>query len=87
MAISLSDALQQVILEPGRVYHCQVGELRVEVRVEAVSTVLPTPLAASDVMLDPWVDLPPPPTMALVEATAGAPMLPDPPEIPPHEAS
>jgi hypothetical protein len=85
MHISLADALQQVNLEVGRVYRCQVGKLRVEVRVEDISPILPAPLQASDVMLDPWVDLPAPQPTALLQASAGPPVLPDPCEIPRNE--
>lgn len=53
LGISLADALRQVDLQVGHVYQCRVGQFRVEVRVdEAVPPVLPTPLYASDVMLD-----------------------------------
>ena len=83
MSTSLATALQEVELEAGRVYHCRVGRLHVEVRVEeTASALLPTPLEASDVMLDPWIDLPAPPPVAVLTATAGPPVLPDLPELP-----
>jgi hypothetical protein len=54
MSISLSDALQQVDLEAGRVYQCMVGPLLVEVRVAARgSGPLPALLQESDIMFDP----------------------------------
>jgi hypothetical protein len=83
MAISLADALQQVNLEAGRVYQCRVGALMVEVRVEAREPgPLPTPIEPSDVMLDPWIDLPAPPPGKILDATPAAPVLPDAPVIP-----
>ena len=83
MSTSLATALQEVELEAGRVYRCRVGRLHVEVRVEeTTSDLLPTPLEASDVMLDPWTDLPTPQPVAVLTATAGPPVLPDLPELP-----
>jgi hypothetical protein len=83
MSTSLATALRQVELEAGRVYHCRVGRLHVEVRVEeTASDLLPTALEASDVMLDPWTDLPAPQPVAVLTASAGPPVLPDPPQIP-----
>jgi hypothetical protein len=83
MSIPLADVLRQVELEPGRVYRCQVGDLRVEVRAKKpVPDLLPAPLHESDVMLDPWTDLPAPETVALLQAQPGPPLLPDLPEIP-----
>lgn len=83
MSISLSDALQQVELEVGRVYQCEVGPLRVEVRVEARgSGPLPAPLQESDIMLDPWTALPGPGPGKIVKVTPGGPFWPDPPTIP-----
>lgn len=83
MSTSLATALQEVELEAGRVYHCRVGRLRVEVRVEeTTSDLLPTPLEASDVMLDPWTDLPTPQPIAVLTATSGPPVFPDLPELP-----
>ena len=83
MSISLVDALQQVHLEAGRIYQCHVGRLRVHVRVEeSVLDMLPAPLETSDVMLDPWTDLPAPHAVALVDVTLVAPVLPDVPDIP-----
>jgi hypothetical protein len=81
MAASLADALAQVPLEVG-VYHCQIGHLRVEVRVQDDSaSVLPAPIQTSDVMLDPWVDLPTADAIAILQASAGPPLLPDAPEV------
>lgn len=83
MSLSLVDALQQVKLEAGRTYQCRVGQLRVQVRVEEDALdILPTPLEPSDVMLDPWTDLPAPQPVALLDVSLIAPVLPDVPEIP-----
>jgi len=86
MSISLIDALRQVDLRGGRVYQCQVGRYRVEVRVEeTVSQLLPAPLQSSDVMLDPWTDLPgpdPPVPLQVIQVMPAPPVLPDPPVLP-----
>ena len=83
MSIALADALQQVDLEVGRVYQCRVGALFVEVRVEACAFgPLPTPIEPSDVMLDPWTDLPSPPPQEILEVIPGAPLRPDAPLFP-----
>ena len=83
MAIALADALQQVNLEVGRVYQCHVGSLFVEVRVEARGLgPLPTPMEPSDVMLDPWADLPAPPPQKILDAMPAVPVCPDVPLIP-----
>ena len=82
MTIALADALQEVKLEAGRIYQCRVGALFVEVRVEARGFgPLPTPIEVSDVMLDPWTDLPAPPPQRLLEAMPAAPVRPDAPLI------
>lgn len=82
MTISLVEALRQVDLKGGQVYRCQIGRFRVEVRVdEAAATLLPTPLQASDIMLDPWTDLPAPPSASVVRATPGPPAFPDVPDL------
>lgn len=81
MAVSIADALGQIPLEVG-VYRCQVGELRVEVRIEeSPPSFLPAPMDRSDVMLDPWIDFPAAMPMALLQATSGTPLLPDIPVI------
>jgi hypothetical protein len=83
MSISLPDALAQVDLQPGRIYDCQIGRFRVEVRVsETALPVSPAPFDASDVMLDPWTDLPAPKATAIVHAMPGEALLPDPPTLP-----
>ena len=78
MTISLADILQQFPFEAGRIYHCEFGGLQVEVRVEQkVPVVMPASVSVSDVMLDPWIDLPAPCTTSIIQATAGPASLPD----------
>jgi hypothetical protein len=77
MAVSIADALGQIPLDVG-VYHCQVGKLRVKVRVEeSPPSYLPAPVDSSHVMLDPWIDLPSGQPIAVVQASPAAPLLPD----------
>jgi hypothetical protein len=86
MSTSLEKALEQVDLEPGRVYRCQVKGQWVVVRVlepgqvESVSR-----YDESDVMLDPWVEFPFPKAAITVVGKFGPSSLPDVPEIPPDE--
>ena len=83
MSLSLVEALEQVGLDPGRVYYCQVKGLKVELRV--LTSAEPETLSAldeSDVMLDPWVELPQPTAKFSVVGEFGALPLPDPPVIP-----
>jgi len=57
--MTLAEALAQVPLEPGRTYECQVQGNRIVVQV--VPGRITQPVARydeSDVMLDPWCDLP-----------------------------
>ncbi len=83
MSISLADALRQVELRHAGIYHFQIGRFRVEVRVdETVPHNLPAPLEPSDVMLDPWTDLPAPRSKAVVQAMPAPPVLPDVPPLP-----
>ena len=78
MSISLAEALRQVDLRPGRVYQCQVGRFRVEVRVdETEPQLVPAPVNDSDIMLDPWTDLPAPRSTAIVQAEPHPPLIPD----------
>lgn len=57
MSTQLSQALEQVELVPGT-YCCQVKGHWVEVRVREEQPSLAKPFDESDVMLDPWVELP-----------------------------
>src|SRR3954454_20664978 len=87
MSLSLVEALGQVDLEPGRVYHCQVKGHWVTLRV--LEQGQPTPSAIydeSDVRLDPWVEFPQPSPVFTVRGEFGSLPLPDVPEIPGEEA-
>jgi hypothetical protein len=57
--MTLAEALAQVDLEAGRTYDCVVNGKRVTVRVVPVGTLGPSArYDESDVMLDPWCELP-----------------------------
>jgi hypothetical protein len=62
MSLSLAEALQQVDLdfEVGRRYRCEVQGKVVELRVLDQLPAGSSGIDASDVMLDPWVEFPPP---------------------------
>jgi hypothetical protein len=88
MSVSLVEALGQVDLEAGRVYHCHVKGQWVELRVLGSGEVRPsTRFHESDVMHDPWVELPEPTSIAAVRVRAKPGSLPlrDVPEIPRDE--
>ena len=58
--MTLAEALSQVELETGRTYDCVVNGKRVIVRVAPPSAIAPSArYEESDVMLDPWCELPP----------------------------
>jgi hypothetical protein len=58
--MTLSEALAQVDLEEGHTYDCVVNGKRVTVRVAPRSAIAPSArYDESDVMLDPWCELPP----------------------------
>ena len=96
MSISLVDALEDVELEAGRTYCCEVRGRQVELRVLPVSPATPFIASGSaetgglrdeDVRLDPWCDLPPPRPLSYV-VPQEVPNLPfDIPEIPSDEVS
>jgi hypothetical protein len=62
MSVSLAEALQHVDLDfqVGRSYRCEVQGKLVELRVVDQVPANPSRIDVSDVMLDPWVELPPP---------------------------
>jgi hypothetical protein len=75
MTIALADALSQLELEPGRTYRCQVKGRWVELRVlEGNPPELAKPYSMTDVMLDPWVELPGPTATTIVRARVGIPL-------------
>ena len=86
MSVSLSEALGQVDLETGQVYRCHVNGRWVELRVlDPAPPLLSGRFDESDVMLDPWVELPRPPVVASVQGRfAPAPPI-HIPEIPEDE--
>jgi hypothetical protein len=82
MSLSIAEALEQVELEPGRVYSCQVRGHWVELRVLKPGEDPKSLIDESDIMLDPWVELPPPkPTFCVVGKFRPLPP-PDIPEMP-----
>jgi hypothetical protein len=62
MSVSLVEALQQVDLnfEVGQRYRCEVQGKVVEVRVLDELLATTDGIDESEIMLDPWVELPPP---------------------------
>jgi hypothetical protein len=85
MGVSLAEALEQVDLEAGQVYRCQVKGRWVELRVLDQVEVGPSHFDASDVMLDPWVEFPLPASSITIVGQFGPLPPPDVPEIPAHE--
>jgi hypothetical protein len=88
MSLSLVEALGQVELEAGRVYHCHVKGHWIELRVLGPGETRPSArYDESDVRFDPWVEFPEPTSTATirVRAKAGSLPLPDVPEIPMDE--
>lgn len=72
--MTLSEALEQVELEPGKTYRCSVRGMMVELQVRA-DELRPCDLVPSD----DWVELPGPKPIARVKATYRAdvsPMIP-----------
>jgi hypothetical protein len=84
MSMSLVEALQQVNLEVGKTYRCEVREHLVEVRV-LERQAEPGGIPESDIMLDAWVVLPRPAAIASGESTLGKPRPPTIPDIPAEE--
>ena len=85
MSVSLAEALGQVDLQAGQVYHCHVNGHRVELRVlDEAREAVPSSLDDndSDIMLDPWVELPRPQGGTRVLSRFGPLPPPDVPEIP-----
>ena len=91
MSISLVDALEDVELEAGRTYHCEVRGRNVELRVFPMSPDAPSEdidpasgggLRPEDVMLDPWCEFPLPPPLSRVIPQSVASLPFDIPEIP-----
>lgn len=72
MSTALADALQNVDLEVGRTYRCEVQGYLVELRVfdRAAKPEAP-PVPESDIMLDAWTELPSPTGGVRVQARPG----------------
>ena len=87
MSIPLVQVLEQMNLEPGRRYRYQVKGMQVELRVleDSSPAMLSCPLVESDIMLDPWVELPPPSGGTRLRAKQGEFPPPDIPEMPSDE--
>ena len=84
MSLSIAEALEQVELEPGRIYSCQVKGHWVELRVlEPSQDPRSSLIDESDIMLDSWVELPRPTSGIYVRAKRGTLPLPDVIEITP----
>ena len=83
MSVSLTEALGQVDLEPGQVYRCNVNGHQVELRVlDEPRERGASSIDESDIMLDPWVELPRPQGGTRVLSRFGPLPPPDVPEIP-----
>jgi len=84
MGIPLVEALEQVDLEVGRTYRYHVKGRVVELRVlEAGSPALaPARIDESDIMLEPWVELPRPTGGVCLHVKPGKLPPPDIPDIP-----
>ena len=83
MATSIAEALQNVELESGRIYRCQVKEFWVELRVLGpMAEPRPCMIPESDIRLEPWVELPEPSGGVAVTMHLGPPDPPDIPDIP-----
>ncbi len=91
MSISLVDALEEVELEAGQTYHCEVRGHQVELRVLAGPAIdrrdESTVLSENDVMLDGWCELPRPSVIRRVVAKRVDQLPFDIPHIPPEEGT
>ncbi len=91
MSISLVNALEDVELEAGQTYRCEVRGHQIELRVLAERAVdhrdESTALSESDVMLDAWCELPGPTPIRRVKSRLVASLPIDIPYIPAEEES
>ncbi len=86
MGVSLVEALGQVDLKSGQVYRCQVKGRWIELRVLTFEEEQPSGrYDESDVMLDPWEELPLPASSVTVAGEFGPMPALDIPEIPSDE--
>ena len=86
MSIALADALEDVELEEGRTYLCEVHGRQVEVRV-LTEPRFSEGLSAEDIMLDPWCELPSPRAVGSCSSRLVERLPFDIPEIPASEVS
>ena len=86
MSIALADALEDVELEEGRTYLCEVHGRHVEVRV-LTEPRFSEGLSAEDIMLDPWCELPSPRAVGSCSSRLVERLPFDIPEIPASEVS
>ena len=85
MSVSLAEALRDVDLRPGHTYRCQIRGQNVELRVlEAAESGgdSESAIPASDIMLEPWVELTEPVGRTRGVSRLSQSVLPDPPSIP-----
>lgn len=97
MSISLADALEEVDLEAGKTYCCEVAGRYVELRVfaESPKPSSSTPIVSKpsatitedDIMLDSWCELPSPPSLGRIKTRLVASLPVDIPEIPANEVA
>lgn len=87
MGMSSKEKPGQVSPETGRVYQSGVKGGIIEVRLveEIPPELMPAPLVESDIMVDPWVEFPPPAGGVIVCPTHAASLPIDIPPIPPDE--
>ena len=95
MSISLADALEEVDLEAGKTYCCEVAGRYVELRVfaESPKAASPTPIVSrpsatiteDDIRLDPWCELPGPTPIGTLQSVLVEKMPIDIPDIPASE--
>jgi hypothetical protein len=85
MSLSIAEALEQVELEPGHIYSCQVKGHWVELRVLKPGMDPRSTIDESDIRLDPWVELNRPTSGIYVRARRGTLPLPDVIEITPDD--
>lgn len=77
----MSIALEDVELEVGRTYQCELRGHQIEVRVLSKPETSSC-LSAEDVMLDPWCELPSPKTIGVLSSSLVEHLPFDIPEIP-----
>jgi hypothetical protein len=83
MTLSVAEALENVALERGRTYRCQIKDHWIELRVlDRIAEGPASALAESDIIFEPWTELPAPSGGTLTPSRLAQPEPPDVPEIP-----